>query len=222
MKKQKNLYVMVGVAALLAAIFVFASFLYKDAERTEAKSHVSTELSAKIVGKAERSQGSSSSRVIVVEFLDPECESCRLMHPITKSVLAEFTGQVYFVLRYLPLHNNSAYAASVLEAAALQGKYWESLDVLFERQPEWGSHANPRPDLIIGYLEEIGVDRARLETDMKNPEIAKKIEDDKNDALALGVRGTPTFFVGGKMLRELGEAPLRQAIQEEIDLAAAH
>ena len=219
MKKSKNIYIIIGVVALLLTAFILAASLYKSSATvaSEANTAPSNDLRAKIIGNGERAQGSATSRVVVVEFLDPECESCRLMHPITKSVLAEFPGQVYFVLRYMPLHKNSAYAASALEAAALQGKYWESLDVLFEKQPEWGSHANPRPELILGFLAEIGLDRARLESDMKNADIAQKIETDKNDALALGVRGTPTFFIGGKMLMELGEAPFRQAIQDELD-----
>jgi len=216
MNKSK-IYTLVGVAALVVTVFVVATQLYKESSAPEPGAVSQEDTLQRLLGDSERTQGPKAARVTLVEFVDPECESCRLMHPITKKVLAEFPGQVHFVLRYMPFHANSAYAASALEAAARQGQYWESLDILFEKQPEWGSHENPRPQLILGYLEELGLDRSRLEADMKDPLIAARIERDKLDGLALGVNGTPSFFINGKMLQGLGEIPLRNAIQQELE-----
>jgi len=216
---KKNTSIIIGISALLATAFIIAMSLYKDSVKLNDAPALAAapDLQAKLVGDADRTLGPVAARVVLVEFLDPECESCRLMHPITKKVLAEFSGHVYFVLRYMPLHHNSGYAAAALEAAARQSKYWEALDVIFEKQPEWGSHANPRPELIMGYLKDIGLDIPRLEADMKDPLISTRIAKDKTDALALGVNGTPSFFVNGKMLMQLGEDPLREAIQEALN-----
>ncbi|MEO5668939.1 MAG: thioredoxin domain-containing protein [Bdellovibrionota bacterium] len=217
MNKNNKTYILIGIVALLIAGFIVASSFYKSSEKKESSENATlTDIRAKIIGTADRSQGPTTARVVVVEFLDPECESCRIMHPVTKGVLAEFAGQIYYVVRYMPFHPDSVYAASALEAAARQGKFWESLDVLFEKQHEWGAHDSSHPDLIPGYLTALGVDRKRLENDMKDPLIAQRIEQDKTDGEAVGVTGTPTYFINGKMLMELGEQPLRTAIQQEL------
>ena len=151
-----------------------------------------------------------------VEFLDPECESCRVMHPYLKAILKEYEGRVHYILRYMPLHGNSVYAASMLEAAREQGKYWEALDALFEQQPAWADHHTPKPELVPQILGKLGLDVERLNADAKNPAIAARIEQDRKDGQQLGVRGTPTFFVNGRMLDELGDGPLRQAIESVL------
>src|SRR5690606_3339619 len=129
--------------------------------------------------------GPDEARVQLVEFLDPECESCRAFHPVVKQLLGEFDGQVQLVIRYMPFHGNSAYAASVLEAARLQGKYWEALDLLFAHQPEWGSHHQPRPELILEYMKTLDLDMAKLETDIQNPNFQWRIDQDMQDGEAL-------------------------------------
>ncbi len=215
---KKNIYILIGVAAFLVSLFLLATMFYEQssANTPSPEGTQLIEMRAKVMGDADRSLGPSTARVVVVEFLDPECESCRLMHPITKKMLAEFPGQIHFVLRYMPFHGNSIYASSALEAAARQGKFWEALDVVFEKQPEWGSHQNPQPKLLMGYLKELGLDMARLEEDMKDPAIAARIEKDKTEGLALGVRGTPTFYINGQMMQDLGEGPLRSSIQQAL------
>src|SRR5690606_2620613 len=117
----------------------------------------------------------------LVEFLDPECESCRAFHPLVKMLMSEFEGKIQLVIRYAPFHGNSRLVIRILEAARLQGKYWETLEVLFQYQPQWGSHHHPRPDLIWKYLPEAGVDVNRIREDMHNPEIEAMIEKEIKD-----------------------------------------
>ena len=93
-----------------------------------------------------------------MEFLDPECESCRELYPYVKQIMAKHKDRVRLVIRYAPFHPNSEFAIRILESLRLQGKYWEGLELLFEHQPEWGSHHNPKPELIWGLLPELGVD----------------------------------------------------------------
>jgi protein-disulfide isomerase len=214
--KKKDIWVIVGTIAFVLSVFVGAVGFYRSSQRSEANSAPSADLQQRLVGAGETSLGPVMARVTIVEFLDPECEACRAMHPLVKRVLADFDGRVRYVLRYMPLHHNSAFAAAALEAAALQGKYWEALDLLFERQPVWGSHADPKPHLILEYLAEMGLDRARLEEDMRRPDIKERIARDQADGAAAGVRGTPTFFVNGQALSSLGYEPLRDAVDAAL------
>ena len=166
-------------------------------------------------------KGPAEAPVTIVEFLDPECESCRAMHPILEAVLEEYAGRVRLVVRYMPLHGSSVYAASVLEEARSLGKYDQALSILFEQQPIWGSHSNPRPELIPGYLSTIGIAPERLQPDTVIAEHSWKIRQDESDGRQLGVRGTPTFFVNGKLLPRLGYGPLKQAIEAALSAAGS-
>ena len=76
----------------------------------------------------------------------------------------------------MPLHKNSLYAAAVLEEARELGKFEEALEILFEKQPEWGSHRDPRPELIPAYLQPLGIPSEKLERSYVEQKHAAKSE----------------------------------------------
>lgn len=169
--------------------------------------------------------GPADAKVTVVEFLDPECESCAAVAPQVKALLKEYEGKVRFVARYMPLHRNAKLAAQYTEAAGEQGKYWEFQEKLFAMQGEWGekhgpgAHAAPTAPtstLFEKYGKEIGLDPQQLNAAAGKPEYANKAERDLNDGRALGVRATPTFFVNGRKLARLSMQDLRTLINEEL------
>lgn len=160
-------------------------------------------------------KGPAEAPVTLVEFLDPECESCRAAYPLVEQLLSEYEGRIRYVVRYVPLHTNSALAAAALEEAGRQGRYWEMLEILFERQPDWGDQSSPQTDAFLAYGAEIGLDVNRLKTALENPDLSK-VERDRADATALGIRGTPTFFVNGTQLDNLSEEGLRTMIEAAL------
>jgi len=66
--------------------------------------------------------GSPEAPVTLVEFLDPECESCAAFAPAVKKIMSDYDGKIRLVVRYMPLHPNSLRAAALTEAAGEQGK----------------------------------------------------------------------------------------------------
>lgn len=160
--------------------------------------------------------GNRSSKVLVVEWFDPECEGCRAIHPAFEKIVFDYSDRVHFVLRYMPFHKNSLYAAAVLEEARELGKFKEALNILFQKQPEWARHGAPRPELIPIYLERLGIPKEKLERSYVIEKHGAKIKVDEDDGLRAGVRATPTFFVNGEPLSELGEDPLRAAINKAL------
>jgi protein-disulfide isomerase len=197
-----------GVVGALVAVFVVGANWYRGREAGGDE---------RLVRPHSITQGPANAPVTVVEFFDPECESCRAMYPIVKQVMADLDGRVRLVIRYMPLHQNSAYAATLLEAARAQNKYWEYLDIVMLRQPEWASHSAPRPDLLVAYAPMVGLNVEQLRLAATDPEIKSRIEQDRADGLALGANRTPTFFINGKMLPQLGYGPLRAAIERELE-----
>lgn len=211
-----------AVILLLAVGGVFAgAYFYRGS--VEQKRQPPTMNSA-LVRDDSPSMGPADAAVTVVEFLDPECESCAAFAPAVKRVLGEFDGKVRFVIRYMPLHPNSMRAATFLEYAGEEGKFWEALDLLFRKQKEWGEdhHAPPgapKPDVTAmfdGYAKELGVDLEKYLEAARSNRFAEKIDRDRKDGQSLGVRRTPTFFVNGRELARLSETDLRRMINEEL------
>jgi protein-disulfide isomerase len=216
---RKEVYVVGSIAVLLVGGTVLAARTYLGAEKAkqeEQAARTPRQDPSVLVRPDSPSLGPKDAKVTVVEFFDPECESCRAMHPLVKNIIKETGDRVRLVLRYMPLHPNSVYAASALEAAGEQGRYWDMLEALFQNQPIWGSHHAPRPELIPDYARQIGLDAAAFERSLTNGAHKAKVERDKADAQKLGVTGTPTFFVNGRPLHQLGYDTLKALIVEEL------
>lgn len=208
------------LVAAAAAVLVFGAVLLFSNKQSSTPAPVSENAAVgtsapSFLRPHSPSFGNALARVTVTEWFDPECEACRMVHPFVKQIMKENANTVRFVLRYMPYHPNSMYAASVLEEARELGKFNEALDLLFEKQPEWGSHHDPRPDLIPGYLKAIGIPPEKLEREYVIKKHGEKIRIDESDGNALGVNGTPSFFVNGKPV-ELSEEALRSAIQSAL------
>jgi protein-disulfide isomerase len=168
--------------------------------------------------------GPADAKVTIAEFLDPECESCALFHPVVKKILNEKPGKVRLVLRYMPLHPNSLAAANFLEAAGEQGKFWPAQEYLFMRQPEWGTKHGHGPGVVQPdakalfkkYAKDLGLDGAKVDAAIAGNKYGKKIERDRKDGESLGVRQTPTLFVNGVKLLSLDERSLRFVVDEAL------
>jgi protein-disulfide isomerase len=169
--------------------------------------------------------GPADAPVTLVEFLDPECESCAAFAPVVKQILKDYEGRVRLVVRYMPLHPNSLKAAALTEAAGEQGKYWQMQELLFERQSEWGLRHGAPPtaqpanidSLFESYAMELGLDLEKLGNAVEREKrFQDKLARDYRDGQTLGVRQTPSFFVNGRRLARFSERDLRALIEDEL------
>ncbi|MGA5146939.1 DsbA family protein [Streptomyces griseoincarnatus] len=144
----------------------------------------------------------TQSELTVVEFLDFECEACGAAYPMVEKLREEYGDRVTFIARYFPMpgHRNGELAARTAEAAAQQGKFEQMYTKLFTTQKQWGESQEWKQDVFRGYAKELGLDMARFDAALADPEVAGRVETDQRDGLGLGVRGTPTFFVDGQMI----------------------
>lgn len=144
--------------------------------------------------------GLDTAPVTIVEFVDLQCEACAYVHPITKRVTSEYTGQVRFVVRHWPLtdqHRNALAAAYAAEAAGEEGMFWQMYDILLSRQNEWAQSNDPWP-IFVDYAGELNIDRFPTDFTTASSQFSAKIERDRTDALAVLATGVPSFFVNGK------------------------
>lgn len=214
--KNKKILLIAGSVLMLVGIFVMGMKIYKKSE-TKRLGFLTKENSDAFVRDYSPRLGSPDAPVYVVEFLDPECESCREFYPHTKRLLKQYEGKIQLVVRYAPFHGNSKFAIKILEAAKKQNKYWETLEVLFKYQPEWGSHHHPQPELIWNRIGEAGVDVDQIRKDLDDPATDKMIEQEILDGQKLQVRGTPSFFVNGKAVESFSYEGLESAVVEAMN-----
>jgi protein-disulfide isomerase len=146
------------------------------------------------VGDFDHAQGPDNAPVTLVEYGDYECPYCGAAYPIVKRIQERLGDKLRFVFRNFPLseaHPHAKAAAEMAEAAALQGKFWEMHDTLFEHQRALGSADLKR------YAKTLDLDLAALETDLKSGEPGKRVQSDFMSAVRSGANGTPTFFING-------------------------
>lgn len=214
MNNKKN--IMIGTVIGLIIVFIFAAFQFKESKRKEL-SFMALDNVEVFVRPHSPILGDEDAKVYLVEFLDPECESCKAFYPSVKQLLKLYPGKIKLVVRYVPFHKNSKHAIRVLEASRKQGKFWETIEIMFKTQAAWASHHDPKPQRVFDYLPAAGVIVDQLKEDMKSPEIDKVIALDQQDAATLQVRGTPSFFVNGRALESFGFEQLKALVESEIN-----
>ena len=203
---------------VLFVAFIFASTFYKD-KQTEKLSFMAQENAAVFVRDHSQTLGSDDAKVYLIEFMDPACETCAAFFPFVKQIMNANPGKIKLVLRYAPFHDGADYFVKILEAAKKQGKYWETLDVMYKSQPYWASHHNPQPQKIWQFLPKAGLNLEQIQKDMNDPAIVQRIEQDLADAKTLNVQKTPGFIVNGKPLQTFGYQQLQELIQSELRIA---
>jgi len=212
MKNKK--IVIISLVLLLASFFAISVFYKQDKAKDLASLSTS---GAPFEREHSPVFGNLNSKVTVVEWLDPECPSCRAFHPGVKKILNEYKDEIKLVIRYVPNHANSEFMIKILGAAKMQNLYNEVLDVIYYYQPIWGAHQKPQPQLIWNYLENVkGLDLAKLRKDAKKSSLIDELNLDRIDAQTLKVRATPEFFVNGKKLEDFSYKGLLNLVESEI------
>lgn len=163
------------------------------------------------------SRGSANAPVTIVEFTDFQCPACAAMHPVLEEVLKSYGDKVRFVVRDFPLnqHENARKAAEAANAANAQGKFFEYITLLFQRQK-----ALDVPSLKK-YASELGLDRARFDAALDRGVYAAEVAQDIEDGEMYGVGSTPTIFINGVQLKVLSADGLREAIDKAAKSGSA-
>lgn len=210
--KRNNLIILVVLT--LGALFTLAVGLLRQNE-SASQSQTPRVAKEELVKPYNPSLGNPESKVTLVEFLDPECGTCAALSPMVKGLVNEYKDRIHFVVRYMLFHKNSQPAALATEAAGKQGKYWEMQAQLFFRR-EWADQEGPQDAFFEQIAKDLGLDMAKFKKDLKDPETLNHILADYQDGPRLGVRGTPTFFINGKILDALSYEALKEAIEMEL------
>lgn len=216
----KQKYLFAGTLIVLALIFIAGMFAYNDKKEQEANKIAEANRAA-LLRMHSPTLGKADAPVVIVEFLDPACETCRAFYPMVKQMMAANPDKIRLVLRYAPFHKGSDKVVAVLEAARKQGKFWQALEALLANQADWAPHHTPQVELVWKHLDGLGLNMEQMAFDMISPEIEKVIAQDIEDARTLNVTKTPEFFVNGKPLPSFGFRQLTELVEQALVEAGA-
>ena len=125
-------------------------------------------------------EGNTKSGITLVEYGDYQCPFCGQYFPIVKQVQAEFNDQIAFQFRNFPLvsvHQNAFAGARAAEAAALQGKFWEMHDLLYQNQSQWSEGGDPT-SFFKQYALQLGLNVDQFNKDYASTKVNNAINAD--------------------------------------------
>ena len=141
--------------------------------------------------------GPEKAPIRIAEFSDFQCGYCALVGATLTQIREVYKDEVQIVWKNLPItsiHKNAMDAALASQAAYKQGKFWEFHDKLFANQDKLDV------DSLKQYAAELGLNTTQFETDFQSSDVKKRVAADMGEAESLGITGTPTFFINGRML----------------------
>ena len=132
--------------------------------------------------------------------------------PVLEQVLEKNPNQVKLVFKNFPLRNHkfAMPAAIAALAAEKQGKFWEFHDLLFK------DYNRLNEQKVKEIAQQLKLDMEKFEKDRKDPQIRAMINREVSEGNRAGVRGTPTVFINGRLLRNRNPAGFQELIEKAL------
>ncbi len=153
--------------------------------------------------------GASQAALRVQVFCDFQCPYCGAAYPIIREFVTRHQDQVQLVFRHFPNEESHPYAgvaAVAAECAKAQGMFWPYHDTLFQHQDQLD------PTSLRQFAVRVGLKEKSFMQCVQDNGRKARVDQDLAEALKLGVRGTPTWFINGKKVE--GVLPLH--VWEEV------
>lgn len=134
--------------------------------------------------------GNENAAVTLVAFVDFECPFCRGAYKEFEQIRDEFGPAVQIVFKHFPIshiHPRATKAGIAAQCAHNEGKFWEYYKLLFEKQKLDDTS-------LLSYARELGLP-ATFDVCINNNKIQQLVDQDTQDGLRAGVRGTPTYLL---------------------------
>jgi cyclophilin family peptidyl-prolyl cis-trans isomerase len=129
-----------------------------------------------------------------------------------------FPNEVQVIYRHFPLnqiHPNAQKAAEASEAAGAQGAFWPYHDLLFERQSQWSQQSTDEArQFFIDLASELNLDVDKFTADLDGGVYAGYVAALEQEAVALGLPGTPSAIVNGEVVA--GNIPIDFTVWENF------
>ncbi len=139
--------------------------------------------------------GTNNPQITIVEFGDFSCPHCREAYPVVNQLAKLYKNKIKIIWRDYLINSNSIDLAMAARCAGAQGKFWPMHDTLFANQSELTTNDSTRPAKLIVLAQKLGLNTKQFSTCLSQEKYLKQIKKDYADANALGIPGTPTWYV---------------------------
>lgn len=158
--------------------------------------------------------GPADAAVTIVGFSDFQCPFCHKAQATMDKILETYGKRVRLVHRDFPLegHTDALPAARAARCAGEQKKFWEYQRGLMTEPGDLG------PADLAARAKRLALDETAFGTCLGSERHAAEVKADLDAGMRLGVSGTPTYFVNGRMIT--GARPF-EAFVEIIDAELA-
>lgn len=194
-----------GIVVIFIAIFAISQNSSNNSSNSGGNTKAST---------SNHVEGNNAKGVTLVEYGDYECPICGAYYQPLKDAVAQYSNDIHFQFRNLPLtsiHQNAFAGARAAEAASLQGKFWQMHDKLYENQDRTGASGwvvsrDPLNEYFVNFAKQIGIkDINQFKTDYASGKVNDIINADSAAfAKTHQEMATPTFFLDGTYLPNTG------------------
>ncbi len=143
------------------------------------------------IRKADPKIGSGNEPITILAFIDFECPFCQQSYPIFQKISKQYNSAVHIVFKHFPIdsiHPNATQASLAAACAQEQGRFWNYYGLLFEKK-------NLSESSLFQYANQLGLDTTTFSTCLSSKKYLRNVQQDLQDGIDLGVRGTPTYFV---------------------------
>ena len=159
-------------------------------------------------------KGKQDALVTVVEAFEFACGYCEQSRGLVKEILAAYPDDVRVAYKNYVVHPEVAtLPAQAACAANRQGKFAAMEELIWDKgfkKRDLGA------ENMRALAAEAGLDTAKFAADMESAECARRVQQDQAELAAIGVSGTPAFFVNGRPVRQRSMAELKRLIDEEL------
>ena len=159
-------------------------------------------------------RGKPDADLVLIEYGDFQCPTCRMAAPAVELLLKQYRDSLLFVFRNFPLesiHPQALAAAEAAEAAGVQDRFWPMHELLFDHQQQLS------PEALEHYAGTLALDVPRFLADMRAHAHLPRIRQDIALGEAAHVRGTPGFFLNGRIVDvSFGMRALHDAIESAL------
>jgi protein-disulfide isomerase/uncharacterized membrane protein len=198
--EQKLVVGVVGfVLAMVAFInvpLVYAQYIRIKKEQAGATPPTTVKLNRNLLLKPEMYiKGPANAKLLIIGFADMQCQSCKEAHDPFEQIPEHYPGKVAIAFRHYPLakHKWARDAATAVEAAGIQGKFWEMQKVIFANQYMF-DELDFDPNTFVTMATSLGIDGEKFAEDMGKEATRKRVQGDLQSGFDSGIQNTPSFF----------------------------
>ena len=214
-EQQKRILVIGGI--IIVALFLIGAFIYPLFTQPE----IITVEPGNWPNEDGTALGNPNADVRIDIYEDFKCSACKVFSAEIEPHLVDneiSNGEVYYVFHQYPFltQRESFLAANASECAAEQNRFWDYKKMIFENLNHVSDEFNEKS--LNAFAETLGLDTKKFSDCLKNEKYAEKVNADKEKGDGLGVAGTPSIFVNGKIVKP-GYVPTYQDLQIAIQNA---